>query len=701
MRRPRSKLEVSTFPFLAVLLCTMGALLLLLFIMDRRAKIAACYRVTEELQARQARTKAEEDARQSAWEKAKEQLHRSLLEQQNQLLANSKGLQENITDASQKLTVVQARHGELDQKIKQEATAIGLLQLDIDNQRAGLQQVDKKETITKAELADAAKELAELERAFQLLRALKGREKQTYSVVPYRGKRGDARPPIYVECVRDGVIFHPEKNLLQAWDFTPSSIIGEVERRHGPLAVQKAAKEKGVTPSDEPKGPYVLFLIRPDGIGSYYKAQGALKGYQLDFGYELVDADWALEFSGGSLAKNVLPGRTPVPWKDGPEGRPIVTPPPPGFGGNGGSKEGSLLVPTSPFPSSGGGNPGFGMGGGNPGSPTPPNGSGGSGNPFFVPPPTSPGNSTNAGVNTGIPFKPPTFVPISKNPPLVPIASSGGQPGVIASSGTPNGSGQTGIPYGGNAPSGNSIPGSAIGSGQPGNSPGGYPSSGNGIQGSPNGSGQPANPSGGSASTGTPNGLGQPTNPGSGDTIATSGNPNGSGQPANSPNGNASSGTPNSGSGGTGQPGSNSSDGAGTPGNGNSGGSSEGPAIRSFPPFGADTGKKPAPAPPLSRLLGNKDFIITIDCHNDYVTVNPGSLTYRWTATNLQATDQALTQTITNLIARRQASVRSGEPPYRPLIRFQVPSEGLRTYYHVYPILEHLKVPMTRENVAQ
>jgi len=39
MRR-RHKLEVSTFPFLAVLLCAMGALILLLLIMDRRAKIA-------------------------------------------------------------------------------------------------------------------------------------------------------------------------------------------------------------------------------------------------------------------------------------------------------------------------------------------------------------------------------------------------------------------------------------------------------------------------------------------------------------------------------------------------------------------------------------------------------------------------------------------------------------------------------------
>ena len=36
MRSRRHKLQVSTFPFLAVLLCAMGALLLVLLVMDRR-----------------------------------------------------------------------------------------------------------------------------------------------------------------------------------------------------------------------------------------------------------------------------------------------------------------------------------------------------------------------------------------------------------------------------------------------------------------------------------------------------------------------------------------------------------------------------------------------------------------------------------------------------------------------------------------
>ena len=55
MRRPRSRLTVSTFPFLAVLLCAMGALILLLLVFDRRAKEAAKARA-------EARAQAEHDS---------------------------------------------------------------------------------------------------------------------------------------------------------------------------------------------------------------------------------------------------------------------------------------------------------------------------------------------------------------------------------------------------------------------------------------------------------------------------------------------------------------------------------------------------------------------------------------------------------------------------------------------------------------
>src|ERR1043166_1464852 len=173
MRRPRQKLQVSTFPFLAVLLCAMGSLLLFLFIMDRRAKIAARYRVAEEVKAREKRSQEDEAKRQADWEKARQALHETLLDQQAQMLDKSKGVQSELDAAARKLAMEQNKRGELDKQVRDEAARIVLLQLEIENQRTGLVQADQKEKKSRAELLEAAKELAELELAFRRLKALK------------------------------------------------------------------------------------------------------------------------------------------------------------------------------------------------------------------------------------------------------------------------------------------------------------------------------------------------------------------------------------------------------------------------------------------------------------------------------------------------------------------------------------------------
>src|SRR5262249_11614662 len=43
--------------------------------------------------------------------------------------------------------------------------------------------------------------------------------------------------------------------------------------------------------------PYLLLLIRPDAVPTYYRLMGMLRRLPIDYGYELVDADWTLDFS--------------------------------------------------------------------------------------------------------------------------------------------------------------------------------------------------------------------------------------------------------------------------------------------------------------------------------------------------------------------------------------------------------------------
>lgn len=631
MRRPRSKLQVSMFPFLAVLLCVMGALLLLLFQMDRRGKIAAQHKVAAMKSERLARTKAEEDARKAEWERAKQALHQSLLTEQDQLQSQAKDLDANVNAANKKLDVVQTKHLDIKQKIEAESEKIALLQVELANQQDGVKASTTKESVSKAELVEAAKELADLELAFKKLRERKANEKATYSLVPYRGKHGDSRPPIYVECIGDGILFHPEKKLLAGLDFNAINVRSEVENRIGPLAIEKASKDKMRQPSETKSGPYVLFLVRPEGIANYYKAQSSLKGYQLDFGYELVDQHWALDFNSAPsappmhLAKsnvppkvnpglplfpvnrspNVGPGGVAGKVGNGPNASPFNSFAPPGTGqGNAGSPS----LPNQPQTASNAQIgppplPGAGVNSTDTPFSSQPAGQGkGNGGPV-IRPPTAVGNLSYNSVGM---VKSPSFVPISKTGPPVPIATTGN-----------------------NAVGGNS------------------------------GNGTPQRPNGNSPSDVNPISAPIP------------GNSVGAAQRPGIPNDGAGSEAPSD------------------------------PTSKPLPSFGAEPVKKPSAAPPVGRVLGNKDFVITIDCYADHVSVFPGGMTFRWTPATMKATDQALVQGIANLISKRQASVRPGEPPYRPVIRFQVSTEGLRSYYQAYPLLDSLGVPMRRENIDE
>jgi hypothetical protein len=109
---------------------------------------------------------------------------------------------------------------------------------------------------------------------------------------------------------------------------------------------------------------------------------------------------------------------------------------------------------------------------------------------------------------------------------------------------------------------------------------------------------------------------------------------------------------------------------------------------------GRGTSARPGP------LVGNRDWIIPIECTADALVVFPSG--QRIAIAQLvtgQAGRNPLVEIIQQMVARRQATVRPGEPPYRPMIRFRVRPDGLRSYHLAYPALEVLQLPMTRENV--
>ena len=99
-------------------------------------------------------------------------------------------------------------------------------------------------------------------------------------------------------------------------------------------------------------------------------------------------------------------------------------------------------------------------------------------------------------------------------------------------------------------------------------------------------------------------------------------------------------------------------------------------------------------------LNGNRDWTIAIECRADALVILTTGQAIPATALGQQDSGQnVLVKSVQQLIARRQATVPPGEPPYRPTIRFRVHADALRTYYLAYPALEALGVPMSRESV--
>ncbi len=115
-----------------------------------------------------------------------------------------------------------------------------------------------------------------------------------YSVVPYEGPNSTHRRPVYIECRREAIVIQPEGVELTEDEFAgylgPGNPLAAAVRG---MREYWARQTPGGTPTTEP---YPLLLVRPEGIKSYYAARAALDSWGSDFGYELVGADWNLKF---------------------------------------------------------------------------------------------------------------------------------------------------------------------------------------------------------------------------------------------------------------------------------------------------------------------------------------------------------------------------------------------------------------------
>jgi hypothetical protein len=305
MKRRRKPLEISTFPFLAVLLCAMGSLILVLLVMDRKAKlgarekaVSATLRAAADAEQQAAARRAElerllqeKKAEQKAeWEKKREALHTKLITEQQALQLQMQQLREKMTLAAARLRMEQEQSGELKTQVEKGRETLQGETAALTATTQSADDAQKRTEQEKAALARMTNDLVVLERALRDLKEARDRERQTYSVVPYNGKRGESRRPLYIECSGKQVIFYPDKK--------PVEILGREEEVRLEVARHVARQRAQLAAAKMPvqQTPYLMLLVRPDGIFTYYAIQAALSGYDVQFGYELIDADWILDF---------------------------------------------------------------------------------------------------------------------------------------------------------------------------------------------------------------------------------------------------------------------------------------------------------------------------------------------------------------------------------------------------------------------
>ncbi len=277
MRRPRGKkksIGVSLFPFLAVLICTMGSMIVLLVLLVKRASVSA------KEQQSQAASKWEEDEERLRQEQETEEFRRSTL----------LGLRPQLT---QQLADHRKELGHLESHIRDLQDELGPLRKQFQD----LQNIDpanqRDVSADQKKLERLQQQIARMQLDLEATKRRAANQRRSFAVVPYEGPHGTRRRPIFIECTRERVILQPEGVELKPSDFRDPLLPGN-PLDAALLAVRDyLLSNRSVSSHGEP---YPLLICRSNGTYAYNKARSAMRSWDDEFGYELVDAGIKLAY---------------------------------------------------------------------------------------------------------------------------------------------------------------------------------------------------------------------------------------------------------------------------------------------------------------------------------------------------------------------------------------------------------------------
>jgi hypothetical protein len=268
---------ISLFPFIGILLCTMGALLVILVAVSRSARDSA----EEHVQAaRQAGARAENEGA-------------AQLAEVTQYVANLQVAQSN---GQTKLREEQSRLSHLEDHIRRLREQYRSLQAAAVELKALEEEHYDDRSQAEREIAKLQRLIHEMRQSNASLQEEAAKGKRSYALVPYEGPNGTFRRPIYIECLKQDLVLQPEGVVITADDLRPPFGAGNALASALRAARDHLVRLHPGEGNSRDTEPYPLLLVRPEGLFMYDRARRAIEAGDFDFGFELVESDWELKY---------------------------------------------------------------------------------------------------------------------------------------------------------------------------------------------------------------------------------------------------------------------------------------------------------------------------------------------------------------------------------------------------------------------
>ncbi|WP_404308901.1 hypothetical protein [Neorhodopirellula lusitana] len=319
MSRRHAGISPSLFPFLAVLICTLGTLILLLALVAQEAKDAAVAKTEQDQAANQKQLAQAEAVPQSAVTLAAPVIDedpdssdgsgdapkltakaasRLIDEEQfrlTELVSFRDAQTQNAEEKRNEVAHLEAAIRDLKEKLQELRTE---MEAAAGTDEEGQESLDDALRIDDTTLVMMKQEAAKLRGEIAELKENERGQKARVVIVPHRGPNGTQRRPIYVECSEDGIQILPEGVHI-----TQSQALAAAQGQNpngNPLAsALRVARRYAMQNYGDQVAPYPLLVLRPGGIPAYRLATALMKDWDDQYGYELVPGNVDLEFPGG------------------------------------------------------------------------------------------------------------------------------------------------------------------------------------------------------------------------------------------------------------------------------------------------------------------------------------------------------------------------------------------------------------------